>query len=298
MGTPSARSSSLSRSNWRSNASDGSPAIALHHLAQLMLGQVAPRAEQRDEQVQQPLRFPAAVMSPPGLQAIRRGVGGGGNPRRGAGSMEACPIVDRYAPSPTSDLHLGNLRTALAGWLLARRRRPVADARRGPRQGPGAGRRRRRGAPARRPAVPRPGLGRQRWCASPSAWTCTATPWRRCPTYECFCTRREIAEAASAPHDGYRPYPGTCRRLTAAERAERGRTVRRDPGGRARRELHRPTTCTPAPVTGDGRRLRPGAQRRPVRLQPRGGGRRRRHGDHPHHPRRRPAELRAPGRPG
>ena len=29
--------------------------------------------------------------------------------------------VDRYAPSPTSDLHLGNLRTALAGWLLARR---------------------------------------------------------------------------------------------------------------------------------------------------------------------------------
>ena len=31
------------------------------------------------------------------------------------------PIVDRYAPSPTSDLHLGNLRTALAGWLLTRR---------------------------------------------------------------------------------------------------------------------------------------------------------------------------------
>ena len=30
------------------------------------------------------------------------------------------PIVDRYAPSPTSDLHLGNLRTALAGWLLTR----------------------------------------------------------------------------------------------------------------------------------------------------------------------------------
>ena len=28
--------------------------------------------------------------------------------------------VDRYAPSPTSDLHLGNLRTALAGWLLAK----------------------------------------------------------------------------------------------------------------------------------------------------------------------------------
>ena len=40
-------------------------------------------------------------------------------------------------------------------------------------------------------------------------------------TYECFCTRREIAEAASAPHgNGYRPYPGTCRSLTASRRAE------------------------------------------------------------------------------
>jgi glutamyl-tRNA synthetase len=40
-------------------------------------------------------------------------------------------------------------------------------------------------------------------------------------TYPCYCTRNEIAEAASAPHgDGYRPYPGTCLRLSAARRAE------------------------------------------------------------------------------
>jgi glutamyl-tRNA synthetase len=41
--------------------------------------------------------------------------------------------------------------------------------------------------------------------------------------YECFCTRAEIREAASAPH-GPLPegaYPGTCLRLTAAERAEK-----------------------------------------------------------------------------
>jgi glutamyl-tRNA synthetase len=41
--------------------------------------------------------------------------------------------------------------------------------------------------------------------------------------YPCFCTRREIREAASAPH-GPLPegaYPGTCRELTAAERADR-----------------------------------------------------------------------------
>jgi glutamyl-tRNA synthetase len=40
-------------------------------------------------------------------------------------------------------------------------------------------------------------------------------------TYECFCTRREIREAASAPH-GATPdgaYPGTCRELTEAERS-------------------------------------------------------------------------------
>lgn len=41
--------------------------------------------------------------------------------------------------------------------------------------------------------------------------------------YPCWCTRAEIRQAASAPH-GDLPegaYPGTCRRLTAAERAER-----------------------------------------------------------------------------
>jgi glutamyl-tRNA synthetase len=41
--------------------------------------------------------------------------------------------------------------------------------------------------------------------------------------YPCWCTRAEIREAASAPH-GVLPeghYPGTCRRLTAAQRAER-----------------------------------------------------------------------------
>jgi glutamyl-tRNA synthetase len=41
--------------------------------------------------------------------------------------------------------------------------------------------------------------------------------------YPCFCTRAEIREAASAPH-GALPdggYPGTCRGLSAAERARR-----------------------------------------------------------------------------
>jgi glutamyl-tRNA synthetase len=39
--------------------------------------------------------------------------------------------------------------------------------------------------------------------------------------YPCYCTRREIREAVSAPHGPISTsYPGTCRRLTSRERAE------------------------------------------------------------------------------
>jgi glutamyl-tRNA synthetase len=40
-------------------------------------------------------------------------------------------------------------------------------------------------------------------------------------TYRCWCTRREIAEAASAPHGALPRYPGTCRDLGPDEVAER-----------------------------------------------------------------------------
>ena len=40
-------------------------------------------------------------------------------------------------------------------------------------------------------------------------------------TYECFCTRREIHAAASAPHGIPGAYPGTCRNLTEEQRARR-----------------------------------------------------------------------------
>jgi glutamyl-tRNA synthetase len=51
-------------------------------------------------------------------------------------------------------------------------------------------------------------------------------------TYECFCSRREIAEAASAPHGSVARYPGTCRNLTEAERMDR--TLTRQPAIRLR----------------------------------------------------------------
>jgi glutamyl-tRNA synthetase len=49
--------------------------------------------------------------------------------------------------------------------------------------------------------------------------------------YPCWCTRAEVRAAAEAPH-GDLPegaYPGTCRNLTDAERAERERTAERPP---------------------------------------------------------------------
>lgn len=46
--------------------------------------------------------------------------------------------------------------------------------------------------------------------------------------YPCYCTRAEIREAASAPHGppAEGSYPGTCRELSAAQRAERERSGR------------------------------------------------------------------------
>jgi glutamyl-tRNA synthetase len=54
--------------------------------------------------------------------------------------------------------------------------------------------------------------------------------------YECFCTRREIHAAASAPHGPQGAYPGTCRDLTDAQLLERRRSGR-PPALRLRAEV-------------------------------------------------------------
>lgn len=137
--------------------------------------------------------------------------------------MMGSMFVDRYAPSPTSDLHLGNLRTALAGWLLARHAGGrwllrVEDLDR-ERVGSAQGVEERQLSDLLSLGLDWDGdVVRQSDRLGRYAEAVAALP-----TYECFCTRRDIAEAASAPHDGYRAYAGTCRDLTAAERAERRR---------------------------------------------------------------------------
>lgn len=132
--------------------------------------------------------------------------------------------VGRFAPSPTGPLHVGNLRTALVAWLAAR----SSGSRfllRSEDLDPGA----RREHEARQVAdlravgvdwdgpVVRQSERRDRY--EDALATLVAADL----TFPCYCTRREILEATRAPH-GDQPegaYPGTCRDLTASERAAR-----------------------------------------------------------------------------
>jgi glutamyl-tRNA synthetase len=140
----------------------------------------------------------------------------------------------RYAPSPTGGLHLGNLRTGLLAWLFAR----------------STGRRFLLRIEDLDAARVRPGAAEQQLAdlaalgitfdGEPVVQSRRLTAYQQAMlkladrTYECFCSRREIAEAASAPHGSVARYPGTCRDLTEAERIDRRR--KRQPALRLRVE--------------------------------------------------------------
>jgi glutamyl-tRNA synthetase len=139
-------------------------------------------------------------------------------------------VIGRYAPSPTGPLHLGNLRTALLAWLFARaassaflmriddldagRVRPgIADAQLADLAALGID---------WDPPVVHQSERAAGYHAAIAALEADGA------LYPCFCTRREIREAASAPHgpDREGAYPGTCGELTAAQRAAREREGR------------------------------------------------------------------------
>jgi glutamyl-tRNA synthetase len=132
----------------------------------------------------------------------------------------------RYAPSPSGDLHLGNLRTALLAWLFARTtgRRFVLRIDDLDRVRPGAEERQLSDLVALGLDWDGPVLHQsdrlQRYDAAVDRLTAAGL------TYECFCTRREIQQAAAAPHGPQGAYPGTCRDLTPAERDRRRATGR------------------------------------------------------------------------
>lgn len=125
----------------------------------------------------------------------------------------------RYAPSPSGDLHFGNLRTAVLAWLFARQtgrhfylRVEDIDSERSSAES------------AQRQIADLEALGLD--FDPPVLYqhergTAYAQALDQLDTYECYCTRRDIREAASAPHAQPGMYPGTCRDLTEKQRALR-----------------------------------------------------------------------------
>ncbi|MEI7543810.1 MAG: tRNA glutamyl-Q(34) synthetase GluQRS [Mycobacteriaceae bacterium] len=130
----------------------------------------------------------------------------------------------RFAPSPSADLHIGNLRTAVLAWLFARstgRRflvriedlddRAHADV-------------------ARRQLHDLAAIG-MTWDGEPQWQSAHRGRYDavigdlidRGLVYECYCSRKDILNAPRAPHAPEGAYPGTCRTLTESQRtAARG----------------------------------------------------------------------------
>ncbi len=123
--------------------------------------------------------------------------------------------VTRLAPSPTGALHLGNARTFVANWVLARQRgwrilMRIEDLD-GPRLKPGAD----------QMAIDDLAWLGLDWDNDPSYQRHNLSLYhealaaldRQQLTYACTCTRREIEAAQSAPHGDQHElrYPGTCR---------------------------------------------------------------------------------------
>jgi len=134
--------------------------------------------------------------------------------------MSTMSGAGRFAPSPSADLHIGNLRTAVLAWLFAR----------------SSGRRflvriedldeRAHSEVARRQIDDLAAIG-VTWDAEPQ-WQSRhrarydeviADLVGRDLVFECYCSRRDILTAPRAPHAPEGAYPGTCRELTAAQRS-------------------------------------------------------------------------------
>jgi glutamyl-tRNA synthetase len=123
--------------------------------------------------------------------------------------------VTRLAPSPTGALHLGNARTFLVNWLLARQHGWHVILRIEDLDGP----RIKKGADQLAVEDLR-WLGID-WDEGPVYQSTRMSRYREAidrliaagRAYPCTCTRKEVDAAASAPHaeDGAAVYPGTCR---------------------------------------------------------------------------------------
>lgn len=144
----------------------------------------------------------------------------------------------RFAPSPSADLHIGNLRTAVLAWLFAR----------------STGRRflmrvddlddRTHTDIATRQLNDLAAIGLTG--DEPAEWQ---THHRkryddvvdglaeRGLLYECYCSRKDIQQAPRAPHAPEGAYPGTCRELTETQREARRQAIGRPPALRLRTDV-------------------------------------------------------------
>ena len=152
-------------------------------------------------------------------------------------------VIGRYAPSPTGALHLGNLRTALLAWLQVRifdgeflLRMEDLD-------------------------TPRVVKGSASKILKDLEWL--GLDWdgdvvyqsQRLSLYEesleflkerdliypCYCSRKDIQQAASAPHNSPGVYPGLCRDLSNEQQAER--VLRKSPALRFKVEGNLQASC-------------------------------------------------------
>jgi len=125
----------------------------------------------------------------------------------------------RFAPSPSGELHVGNLRTAILACLFARStgRRFLLRVEDLDRARAGAETAQLRDLAA--VGVTWDGAVVRQTDREPLYTAAIGQLAAAGLTYECFCTRREIQEAPSAPHAPQGAYPGTCRGLSAAELA-------------------------------------------------------------------------------
>jgi glutamyl-tRNA synthetase len=139
----------------------------------------------------------------------------------------------RFAPSPSGELHVGNLRTAVLAWLFARTTGRAFGIRMEDldRTAVGADQQQLADLAALGLDWDPPVIYQTDRQAVYQSVIDTLRDAGR--TFECFCTRREILEAPSAPHAPQGAYPGTCRDLTPAQRAER-RAAGRPPAVRLR----------------------------------------------------------------
>ncbi len=130
------------------------------------------------------------------------------------------PTITRFAPSPTGFLHLGHARAALFAWSRGACLLRLEDI------DPG------RCRPDYAAAIPEDlawlglhphGEVRVQSRHLPDYRAVLDALGRRGLVYPCFCTRADIAASAGAPHgpDGAPLYPGTCRVMDPALRAER-----------------------------------------------------------------------------